>query len=78
MEPEAIVRDQTDIRLINAHAESNRGRDDRRFIFNKPVLDVMPFFRVKPGMIRFRFEPSGTQIVRQFLGIFARKTIDDG
>ena len=66
-----------DIRLVNAHAERNRGDDHRQFAGPKPVLGPLALLRRHPGVI------GGGRIIRvqyqrQQLGFLAGRGVDDG
>ena len=58
------VRDEPDVRLVDAHAERDRGHHDQPVLAQEPRLVGGPGPRVQPGVIRQGHEPLGRQEFR--------------
>src|SRR5439155_14013425 len=71
------MRDEADIRLVDAHAEGDGGDDDDAFFAQEAVLVARARLGGEAGMVRQRLPPALAQPDRYFLDSAPGQAIDD-
>ena len=75
---QAVVNHQADVRLVDAHTESDGGNDNRHPVADKILLGLAAGIGVQAGVVRAGSQAPGVQVISQFLGFPAGKAVDDG
>ncbi len=68
---------EADVRLVDTHAERDRGHHDQPVLAQEPRLVHGPGPRVEPGVVRQRREPFGAQELRRLLHRSPGQAVDD-
>ena len=69
--------DVTDVRLVDAHAEGDRGHDDHAIRGHERVLDRIAILGFHARMVRAGVEPMPAQAVGHFFGGALQRDVDD-
>ena len=69
--------DETDVRLVDSHAECY-GSDNDVYLFHEELVLVLgPGLGIQAGMVRQRLDSVDGEYLRHFLHLLAAQTVDD-
>ena len=71
------VRDETDVRFVDAHPEGDGGADDEALLAQEACLVFATLRRVEPGVVGRGGDAFAAQEIRRLLRLLAAQAIDD-